>query len=118
MEVNKVQDSIEAWYNSSMDRVAGWYKRRSQIFILAIGFVLAIGMNADCIVIAQRLSRDASLRQAVVAMAEQTAKNAPPGTDATRSVETNINTLSSLGLPIGWPEDVYRRMSPATVWNA
>jgi hypothetical protein len=117
-EPDKLQASIEDWYNSSMDRVAGWYKRRSQIIIVVIGFVVAVGLNADCISIAQRLSRDSSLRQAVVAMAEQTAKTAPSSTDATKSIETNINALSGLSLPIGWPADMYDHMSFAAVGDA
>jgi hypothetical protein len=117
-EVSKLQASIEDWYNSSMDRVAGWYKRRSQMIILVIGFIVAIGLNADCILIAQRLSRDSSLRQAIVAMAEQTAKTSPSPATATESIEKNINTLSGLNLPIGWPSDVYDNGSFLGVWNA
>src|SRR5439155_9929237 len=41
-DVAKARENIEDWYNSSMDRVSGWYKRRSQYIVLVIGFLVAI----------------------------------------------------------------------------
>lgn len=48
-DVAKARENIEAWYNNSMDRVSGWYKRRSQVFILVIGLFVAIAVNADSV---------------------------------------------------------------------
>ena len=77
----KVRENIENWYNSSMDRVSGWYKRRAQIFILIIAFFVAIAVNADSIVIANRLWHDKPLRDSLVAAADAYAKaNAPTPT--------------------------------------
>jgi hypothetical protein len=39
--------SIENWFNGTMDRVSGWYKRKIQIFVWGIGLVLAVMFNAD-----------------------------------------------------------------------
>ena len=104
-DVAKLQKSIEDWYNSAMDRVSGWYKRRSQYFVFGIGFVLAVLANADCIDYAKRLSTDASLRQSAVAFAEATAKTDPLKDGKSTSVESIRNEMKSLngiGLPIGW----------------
>src|SRR6266550_4005310 len=38
----KVRENIEGWFDSSMDRVSGGYKRRSQLIVLVIGLVLTI----------------------------------------------------------------------------
>jgi hypothetical protein len=70
----KVRENIENWFNSSMDRVSGWYKRRAQIFILIIAFFVAIAVNADSIVIANRLWSDKPLRDSLVAAADAYAK--------------------------------------------
>lgn len=101
-DAKKLQDGIEAWYNSAMDRVSGWYKRRSQAFILVMGLAIAYLVNADCIQIVQRLSSDASLRQGVVAFAQATAKNPQPGTKSVDDIKVAIKTLDALGLPVGW----------------
>jgi hypothetical protein len=73
-DASKARQNIEDWYNSSMDRVSGWYKRRSQVIILIIGFLVAIGLNADSVVIAKRLSTDKALRDSVAAAAVEYAK--------------------------------------------
>lgn len=70
----KARQNIEDWFNSSMDRVSGWYKRRAQIFIFIIGFFVAVALNADSVTIAKRLATDRSLREAVVSAAQDYAK--------------------------------------------
>ncbi len=44
--VAQLQQHIEEWYNTSMDRVSGWYKRRSQWIILVLG--LACRHRREC----------------------------------------------------------------------
>ncbi len=83
-DARKLQESVEDWYNSAMDRVSGWYKRRTQVFILLMGILVAIAVNADSIEIAQKLSSDASLRQGIVALAEATAKKPDGAGDQTK----------------------------------
>jgi hypothetical protein len=73
-DVVKARENIENWYNSSMDRVSSWYKRRAQILILTIGLFIAAVVNADSITIAKRLSTDKSLRESLVAAADAYAK--------------------------------------------
>ena len=73
-DVSKARENIETWFNNGMDRVSGWYKRRSQIFIFVIGLVVTIGMNADSVTIAKKLSSDRALRESLVAAADAYAK--------------------------------------------
>jgi hypothetical protein len=102
-DAKKLQDNVEAWYNSAMDRVSGWYKRRTQYALVGVGFVLAILVNADCIRIAQTLANDSSIRQSLVAFAEASAKQQPaPGAAQPADViKSNLAELNALGLPIG-----------------
>jgi hypothetical protein len=76
-DVSVLQQHIEAWFNSSMDRVSGWYKRRSQWIVLVLGLAAAIAVNADCIAIAKRLSTNSNLRKSVEQLAESTIKDMP-----------------------------------------
>jgi hypothetical protein len=64
-----LQRELEDWFNSAMDRVSGWYKRRTQTILLALGFVVAVAVNADAIGIAHRLWTDTNFRESLVAMA-------------------------------------------------
>jgi hypothetical protein len=107
-DIEKVRKGLEDWYNSAMDRTSGWYKYRTQRFLFCIGIVLALLLNANMIGIVQQLSRDATLRQSIVAAA-QSAK--PPGDktaqsvgDQIRQAHDQVSTLPSLGIPLGWPQ--------------
>jgi hypothetical protein len=107
----QLQKSVEEWYNSAMDRVSGWYKRRTQIFLFFLGCAIAILVNADCVQYARRLSSDSSLRQGVVAMAEATAKSDRTKNDdiePVEKIETQIKVLGGIGLPIGWGDGHYQ----------
>jgi hypothetical protein len=70
----KARQNIEDWFNSSMDRVSGWYKRRAQVMLLVIGLIVTMGVNADSIIVAKRLASDRALRESVVAAADAYAK--------------------------------------------
>ena len=98
-DINLVRQNIEAWFNSSMDRVSGWYTRRTKLIILAIGLVVTIFLNVNTITIAKRLSSDATLRNVVVAQAEAYAKR-PEAQEA--DFNKNRSELESLGIPLGW----------------
>jgi len=101
----KLHKNIEDWYNSAMDRVSGWYKRRTQLIIFLLGCILTVLANVDCIQYAQRLSKDASLRQSAVAFAEAAAKKDISKNDTKEPIDqikTEIGSLEGIGLPIGW----------------
>ncbi|HVE59492.1 MAG TPA: hypothetical protein VNB22_21965 [Pyrinomonadaceae bacterium] len=108
-----LKKSVENWFDSSMDRVSGWYKRRTQVIILVLGLVVAIGTNADSITISNSLSHDKALRDSLVKAAEEYAKNdaSQPGTNTPCSTAPNtakckldaeMDSIRKLGLPIGW----------------
>jgi hypothetical protein len=63
-DVDKLTSSVEQWYDDAMDRVSGWYKRRSQLIILFIGAALAVGLNADSVMLANVFWQDPTLRAA------------------------------------------------------
>ncbi|HEX8476362.1 MAG TPA: hypothetical protein VF666_20345 [Pyrinomonadaceae bacterium] len=107
-DIEKARKNIEDWYDAAMDRVSGWYKRRVQYILLAIGFIVSIAINADTITIGKALASDGTLRSAVVASAEAAALNPQPD-DPNQTPEEKIEAtraqLYQLGLPIGWAFD-------------
>ena len=103
-DVAQLQLHIEEWYNGAMERVSGWYKRRSQWIVLTLGLAAAIAVNADCIDIAKRLSTDSNLRQSVERMAETTVKANPVNDQRTPldRIKEDLASLDGIGLPLGW----------------
>jgi hypothetical protein len=99
----KARQNVERWYEDTMDRVSGWYKRRTQWILLAVGLTVAAALNVDSITLVNSLSQDAAMRSALVATAEGYAAN-PPAQDKDPRVELdkNLEKIQSLGLPIGW----------------
>lgn len=141
--LDEVRANIENWYNGTMDRVSGWYKRRTQTILFLIGLAVAAALNVDAITIARRLSDDRTLRQAILVQAEQLvagqsaagpqpAANAEPAgdgrtaRDGRAADETPLESLrrrpyeqlradlQALGFPIGW----YSSGNPLQDWSA
>ncbi len=69
--------NIEKWYNSTMDRVSGWYKRKVQSIIFALGLVIAAVLNIDTISFIANLSNNTLLRASIVSAAQGAAATQP-----------------------------------------
>lgn len=106
-DIDKTRENIEKWYNSAMDRVSGWYKRRTQVALLVIGFIIAVAVNADTISIGNSLASDRALREGLAAAAQQYAKDSEGQTaKATdENVRRSFREIGKLGFPMGWNTD-------------
>ena len=91
---------VQNWFNANMDRVSGWYKRKTQFVLVLISIVLVAGLNIDTIRITKEISKNSTMRNAIVAAATKT------GSDSTKFFKSNIHdidsTVSTLGIPLGW----------------
>jgi len=76
--MEKARLAIEGWFNDAMDRVSGWYKRRTQVWTIVIAALLTLAANADTIQIARKLWTDPVLRSAVVEEAKARAQKPRP----------------------------------------
>jgi len=77
-EIDDARFVIEGWFNDAMDRVSGWYKRRTQVWTIVIAAVLTLVANADTIQITRKLWTDPVLRSAVVEEAKVRAQKPRP----------------------------------------
>lgn len=109
------RENIEAWFNSTMDRVSGKYKRRTKWIIFWMGLALTVLLNVNSITIAGRLASDATLRSAIVAQAEGFSPGS--GQEAREAFKENRAILEGLGLPIGWQGGFKPFPSPFDPWN-
>ena len=100
-DLRQAQQNIEAWFDSSMDRVSGRYKRSTSWILFGIGVAMAIGLNINSLAIADYLYREKAAREALVASAQ--AASANPDFPA-QTYQDAQATLASFGLPIGWDE--------------
>jgi hypothetical protein len=114
------RDGIENWFDATMGRASGWYKRRTQLSLWVIGIVVTIALNADAGQIATALWKDPVLRASVVAQAQKAVDdgnttdipnasansttdktNAKSATDNT-TLTADLERIRQLKLPLGW----------------
>jgi hypothetical protein len=106
---DKFRQSIEHWFDDTMARASGWYKRYVQRIILIISIVLVASLNVDSINIAQVLWRLPTERAAVAAAA---ASQAGSSSNASQSADSDVQDISALKLPIGWTPS-YTKSTPS-----
>jgi hypothetical protein len=86
--------SVERWYDRSMERVSGWYKRRAQILLFLLGLGVVVAVNANAIWAADHLWKDDGVRRGLVATASAESSSTTGG--------QAVKQLDDLGFPIGW----------------
>jgi hypothetical protein len=131
-ELNQFRREIENWFDRSMERASGVYRRNNKLVAIIIGSFVAVAVNADTVHMVTRLSEDQFLRATVLGAAKDIAtKNSeltprclskidragrgisvpsdPNSPTANNSecpqVMDDLNQAAeSLSLPIGWGE--------------
>jgi hypothetical protein len=101
----KFRANVETWFNDSMERVSGWYRRRTQVLLLFWAAAVTVATNADTLVITKALWRDPALRQSLVARAERYAAEQQP-TDTAPVVVVNDGAAPPPPLPPDQQADV------------
>lgn len=69
-DVDKYRTLLEQWFDDTMLRSTGWYKKHTQGMLFLIGFLIAMLFNVDTIKIADRLAKDPVLREQMVKQAD------------------------------------------------
>jgi hypothetical protein len=93
--VAQFQLATEHWFDDSMQRVSGWYKRKVHLILFVIATVVVVLLNADSLSAGRVLWRDDAVRAAVVKKAEAAANG------KLDQVEVE-NAVKQLDLPLGW----------------
>ena len=112
-DLTKAQSNIEAWFNDTMDRVSGWYKRKTQVWTVVIAAILTLAANADTLKIARTLWTDPTLRAQLVEKAKARVDAAQPPISVEYKNKNNPlsptvikrpsgDELSALGQVLGW----------------
>lgn len=65
--------SLETWYDGYMEQVSGWFKRYAQAVVWMVAGIVSVGFNIDTIRVTNELFANKTLRDNLVAQAEQTA---------------------------------------------
>jgi hypothetical protein len=104
----KFRLGLATWFDDSMERVSGAYKRHLRLITIVVALAVAVALNADTFAVGYALWANPALRAQMVAVSEQTEKNALPNpggatpTDVASAL-ANANKALRPMLPVGWP---------------
>jgi len=76
-DVDAFRKSLEQWFDDTMERCTGWYKRHTRYILLVLGLLIAIAFNVDTISIVGKLEKDPALRAEMVQQADAFLKEHP-----------------------------------------
>jgi hypothetical protein len=100
-DLDRARTSLEAWFDGTMDRVSGWYKRETQWILFGIGLTTAVALNVDSLNIARNLASNNTLRQSLIARVDATYPNIKR--DTPPSVSDLNKEVEGLSDVIGYP---------------
>lgn len=110
-DINAFRAGIEAWFDDTMARVSGWYKRKAQVILMCLAVVVTLALNANTLTVGERLWKDPNVRAAVVEQAVATVGKPEQETDEKSATEQlqeaarNVEDATKLGIPLGWTLD-------------
>jgi hypothetical protein len=109
-DISEQRSRLASWFNDSMERVSGWYKRKSHAWIWIFGVILCLLLNADSISLSKRFWNDQTLRDAVATEATEFVKSTPRDQvvgDDKAELDQSLHRMNLLrehlpGVPLGW----------------
>lgn len=73
----KFKFHLEAWFDRTMEQATEWYKRKIQVVLMVLGFLIAWFFNAGTFTIISKLTNDKDAREKLVNMASAYIQNNP-----------------------------------------
>lgn len=78
-DAQQLQAEAMKWFDESMQRVSGWYRRKTQLVLAVVGAFVVFFANANVIRYAEALIVNPTARAAVVSAAESAVASPAPG---------------------------------------
>lgn len=78
-DLDTFRRKLEDWFNDTMDRASGWYKRYTRVVLFILGLIVAYTFNVDTIAIHRILATNKPARDQLVQMAIANKDNLNPG---------------------------------------
>lgn len=87
------KNKLEDWFDETMERASGWYKKQTQSILLIIGFVIAAAFNVDAIAISKILMKDKKAREQMVQLAISQQEQYGKNVDTTQKVKVTKTSI-------------------------
>ncbi|MGC4067825.1 MAG: hypothetical protein QM784_24875 [Polyangiaceae bacterium] len=93
--------ALEQWFESTMERCSGWFRRRTRWSSFSIALILATLINVDTVELANKLYVDGQSRMTLMAQAERTFAPGGAASDTYGGAKITATPTPS-ALPLGW----------------
>ena len=77
--IEDVRESVEQWFNTSMDRASGWFKRTNTIWSLGVAAAISLTLNIDTFQFGRELWYNDDLRSQMMTLSEEYLRDNPSG---------------------------------------
>jgi hypothetical protein len=115
-EAEQTVDLVGQWFDSHMNKLSAWYKKKSRYLIFTFALIFTVLFNVDSIMLIKNLSQNPELRKALVSQAETLSDQQPDymkkrGTNSDQGMDTDTffeeyealkSQLRNSGIPLGW----------------
>ena len=110
-QMEQFRHEIALWYEHSMDRLSGAYRRNVKAFTILLGSILAILINADSLYMLRRISENTATRSVVIQNAIQI-QGCQEDLSSSQCMDKMAGLLDSTTIPIGWHPVNFQQQFP------
>ncbi|MBE9028970.1 hypothetical protein IQ266_04230 [filamentous cyanobacterium LEGE 11480] len=115
--IDGFRTEVAGWFDSSMSRASGVYKRNAKGAALIIGFVIAAFTNADTFHMLNRVSSDETLREVITSQATQIRSEIQVSSSNSQSAKRPGEIAQELEMLKNETDQVLSDMSLPITWN-
>ncbi len=101
LQMEQFKQEISLWYEFSMDRLSGVYRRKTKLMTILIGSILAVLINADSLFMLRRISENTATRSVIIENALQI-QGCETDLSSTQCMAQLDTLLDGTTIPIGW----------------
>ena len=105
---------IGDWFDTAMARMAGPYKARTNLYMVAIALLVVLAANANSFRLGNELYRNPAIQQAMVLQAQAVVERGQPPATTEAALRTELSAMPLLG----WSESGPSLGEALTDWDA
>ena len=115
-ELVEIRAGLESWFDETMSRAEGAYKKWVTVLLFCVGLVFAVAGNASTTVVADDLWHNSVVRQSVVDAAGQVAADGKAA-DELNSIAEATSAMKEFSLPVGWDNQTRSEWNRGDGWT-
>src|SRR5579884_3056602 len=98
-DIAAFRNSIESWFDDAMDRVSGWYKKKTQFITAVVAVGVTVFANADSVAISRKLFLNPAVRERIAREASELKKSGDTASVLTPGERADLAELT------GWSSE-------------